>query len=92
MRMQQSSIRAQHHMMADSPSRMSYRASPTRRLTEYRRPPDAVVDIGHCRADTVVVYLDRAEVCRTVRVRVRAGENEVVIKNLSACVDKDSVR
>lgn len=81
-------------MASDSPSKTvtAYRASPTRRLTEYRRPPDAVLDIGQSRTDTVVVYLDRAEVCRSMRVHVRAGENEVVVKNLSACIDKDSIR
>ena len=44
------------------------------------------------KCETVVVYLDRAEVSRSLRVELNEGENEVVIKELSACIDKDSIR
>jgi len=44
------------------------------------------------RAETVVVYLDRAEVCRSLRVRLRQGESELLLRNVSPCIDKDSVR
>ena len=36
----------------------------------------------------VVVYPDRAEVTREVRLRLDAGENEVVLKSLSKALDK----
>ncbi len=49
-------------------------------------------DITQCRVETVVVYLDRAEVCRVVKTKLETGENEVKLKNLSQCIDKDSVR
>ena len=45
-----------------------------------------------CKCESVVVYLDRAEVSRSLKVELTAGENEVVIKELSACIDKDSIR
>jgi hypothetical protein len=44
------------------------------------------------KCETVVVYLDRAEVSRTVKVQLNEGENEVIVKELSACIDKDSIR
>ena len=49
-------------------------------------------DATLCKAETVVVYLDRAEVCRSLRASVKKGENEILVKKLSPCVDKDSVR
>ena len=36
----------------------------------------------------VVVYPDRAEVTRDVRLQLEAGENEVVLKNISKALDK----
>ena len=48
--------------------------------------------INECRVETVVVYLDRAEVCRAVKTNLKSGENEVRLKNLSSCIDKDSIR
>ena len=36
----------------------------------------------------VVVYPDRAEVTREVRLQLDAGENEVVLKSLSKALDK----
>ena len=49
-------------------------------------------DVTKCRVETVVVYLDRAEVCRAVKTKLQSGENEVRLKNLSQCIDKDSIR
>ncbi len=45
-----------------------------------------------CKAETVVVYLDRAEVCRSLRTKVRDGENEILLRNMSPCIERDSVR
>ena len=45
-----------------------------------------------CTTETVVVYLDRAEVTRSLRANVKFGENEIIVKDLSNCVDKDSIR
>ena len=42
--------------------------------------------------ETVVVYLDRAEVSRSFQTKVKKGENEIKFKGLSECVDKDSIR
>ena len=41
---------------------------------------------------SVTVYRDRAEVKRSVRVRLEAGENEIVVSGLPACTDKNSIR
>ena len=41
---------------------------------------------------SVTVYRDRAEVRRRVRVRVEAGENEIVITGLPTCTHKNSIR
>ena len=41
---------------------------------------------------SVTVYRDRAEVKRSVRLRVEAGENEVVVTGLPTCTDKNSIR
>ena len=48
--------------------------------------------IEDCKAETVVIYLDRAEVCRSLECDVKKGENEVILTNISTCVDKDSIR
>ena len=45
-----------------------------------------------CKVESVIVYLDRAEVCRSLKVKLRPGENEVIIKNISSCIDRDSIR
>ena len=45
-----------------------------------------------CKTETVVIYLDRAEVCRSLKTKIKRGENEVVVKDLSSCIDKDSIR
>ena len=44
------------------------------------------------RVETVVVYLDRAEVCRSFKAKVKEGENELLVRDLSQCIDKDSIR
>ena len=44
------------------------------------------------RVETVVVYLDRAEVCRSFKAKVKVGENELLVRDLSQCIDKDSIR
>lgn len=41
---------------------------------------------------SVTVYRDRAEVKRSIRVRVEAGENEIVVSGLPTCIDKNSIR
>lgn len=42
--------------------------------------------------ETVVVYLDRAEVCRSFKAKVKSGQNELIVKDLSQSIDKDSIR
>ena len=51
-----------------------------------------VFSMKECPTETVVIYLDRAEVTRSLKTEVKFGENEIVVKDLSACVDKDSIR
>lgn len=46
------------------------------------------VDIPDHRVQYVVVYPDRAEVTREVRLQLEEGENEVVLKSLSKALDK----
>ena len=41
---------------------------------------------------SVTVYRDRAEVKRSVRVRVEAGENEIILTGLPVCTEKNSIR
>ncbi|CAH1799374.1 unnamed protein product [Owenia fusiformis] len=45
-----------------------------------------------CQVDHVVVYLDRAEVCRSLKAKLNRGENEITIGQLSSSIDKDSIR
>jgi len=42
--------------------------------------------------DSVVVYKDRAEVKRRMRVSLAAGENELVVSDIAECVDQNSIR
>ena len=42
--------------------------------------------------ETVVVYLDRAEVCRSFKAKLKTGQNELIVKDLSQSIDKDSIR
>ncbi len=42
--------------------------------------------------DSVVVYQDRAEVKRRLSVHLATGENELIISDLTDCVDQNSVR
>ena len=43
-------------------------------------------------AETVIVFLDRAEVTRSFLTNVVKGENEIIMKNLSKYVDTNSIR
>ncbi len=68
-------------------------ASVTKTVVESKGKMDKMeYSINECRVETVVVYLDRAEVCRAVKTHLKSGENEVRLKNLSSCIDKDSIR
>ncbi|XP_064617062.1 protein F37C4.5-like isoform X2 [Liolophura sinensis] len=49
-------------------------------------------NVCECPVEKVVVYQDRAEVCRVIETTVKKGENEVIVKNLSNYVDEDSIR
>ena len=51
-----------------------------------------VVQAQEAEIHSVTVYRDRAEVKRSVCVRLEAGENEVVVSGLPECTDKDSIR
>ncbi len=42
--------------------------------------------------EKVVVYQDRAEVKRLIKTKLKKGENELVINNVSYNIDQDSVR
>lgn len=49
-------------------------------------------DIRTCPTNSVVVYLDRAEVSKALKTRIAKGENEVILTHLSQYIDKDSIR
>ena len=51
-----------------------------------------VVPVKEAPLHSVVVYRDRAEVKRSVSVKLEAGENEVAVSGLAECVDKNSIR
>ena len=48
--------------------------------------------VGDCTIESVVIYQDRAEVKRAVPVHLYPGENEVIVRDLAGCVDKNSIR
>ena len=50
------------------------------------------IEAASCPVQGVVVYIDRAEVSRTVTADLKRGENEVTVKKLSPAIDKDSIR
>ena len=56
------------------------------------RQGDLVFDIATCPVESVVVFLDRAEVCRTIDAKVKQGDNEVVLRNVTSAADSDSIR
>ncbi|XP_046378639.2 protein F37C4.5-like isoform X1 [Haliotis rufescens] len=45
-----------------------------------------------CPVEKVTVYSDRAEVCRQIHTTVVKGVNEIVLKQLPASIDSDSIR
>ncbi|XP_067674172.1 protein F37C4.5-like isoform X2 [Haliotis asinina] len=45
-----------------------------------------------CPVEKVTVYSDRAEVCRQIHTSVVKGVNEIVLKQLPASIDSDSIR
>ncbi|XP_067674170.1 protein F37C4.5-like isoform X2 [Haliotis asinina] len=45
-----------------------------------------------CPVEKVTVYSDRAEVCRQIHTNVVKGVNEIVLKQLPASIDSDSIR
>ncbi|PAA74828.1 hypothetical protein BOX15_Mlig004911g2 [Macrostomum lignano] len=55
-------------------------------------PKRSVLNASSCQVKSVTVYLDRAEVCRIVRPRVLVGECEVIVRDVTAAIDKDSIR
>ena len=42
--------------------------------------------------EKVVVFVDKAEVKRSLKVKLESGENEIVISNVSNLIDQDSIR
>lgn len=42
--------------------------------------------------EQVVVFTDRAEVKRSLKAKLRKGENEIIISKVSNQIDTDSVR
>ena len=49
-------------------------------------------DVTACKCKSVVVFLDRAEVSRSLNPCLTQGENEVFITGMSGFLDEDSVR
>lgn len=44
------------------------------------------------KCESVVVYGDRAECKRNLKVKLKKGENEIVLTGISNSIDSDSVR
>jgi uncharacterized protein (TIGR02231 family) len=42
--------------------------------------------------EKVVVYVDKAEVKRSLKVKLETGENEIIISNVSNLIDQESIR
>jgi hypothetical protein len=66
--------------------------SPTMALGSEKSSKGNEFVISDGQTETVVVYLDRAEVTRSFQAKVTKGENEIKMMELSECVDKDSIR
>ena len=63
------------------------------RDTETLSIPTKTEVVGHsCPIEGVTVFLDRAEVKRTIEVVLGAGDNEVIVTHLPIVIDEDSVR
>ena len=54
--------------------------------------PAVVIPVRNCPIESVVVFLDRAEVRRVVPVGLGPGENLILITDLAECIDKNSIR
>ena len=67
-------------------------ASPDQTDDMESQTSESCFEISQCKAETVTVYLDRAEVARTLKSAIKSGENEVIVTGLSPSLDKDSVR
>ena len=50
--------------------------------------PKTEIELLQCPVKSVVVYPDRAEVTRLVKVTLDAGEQEIQFKNISKALDK----
>ena len=50
------------------------------------------LSVKACPVKNVTVFVDRAEVNRIVEAEIKQGEVEVLVKDLPALIDKDSVR
>ena len=56
------------------------------------KAPVGEFDSSDLEVGGVVVYRDRAEVKRLIRVSVKKGENDVVVNQLPSVVDPKSLR
>ena len=50
------------------------------------------LSVKECPVKNVTVFVDRAEVNRIVEAEIKQGDMEVLVKDLPALIDKDSVR
>ena len=50
------------------------------------------LSVKACRVKNVTVFVDRAEVNRIVETEIKQGDVEVLVKDLPALIDKDSIR
>lgn len=44
------------------------------------------------KCEKVIVFQDRAEVKRSIQTKIKKGENEIIINNVSNFIDEDSIR
>ena len=62
------------------------------KATDNSRAPAAEYDVSDLEVGGVVVYPDRAEVKRMIRVSLKKGENDVMVNQLPSVVDSKSLR
>ena len=62
------------------------------KTTGNSRAPVAEYDARDLEVGGVVVYADRAEVKRMIRVSLKKGENDVMVNQLPSVVDPKSLR
>jgi uncharacterized protein (TIGR02231 family) len=61
-------------------------------MTDKKTADKQTFSVKELPCSKVVVFTDRAEVCRLIKLKLKEGETEVVLNNISNQIDSESVR